>query len=211
VNGRLEILGIVGYQGIIELMYRAGAVSSVVADVVYERDEFSYQPGRDEVPQHVIDWDAEDRGQLRLVYAYARMQDGAVSKVVVLSKAAIDTIKKSSQGSDSKYSPWVNHPASMWLKSAVRQLAKWVPTSAEYVLHAERIRAERGAASVDTPTAPALPSGGIVEHLSDEQVNRTTGEIIDSDRDLDGVVVDAEILDPDGPEWPDVAQPGGGA
>jgi hypothetical protein len=32
VKGQLEILGIVGYQGYIELMYRAGAISSVVAE-----------------------------------------------------------------------------------------------------------------------------------------------------------------------------------
>lgn len=40
VKGQLEILGIVGYQGYIELMYRAGAISSVVAECVYENDQF---------------------------------------------------------------------------------------------------------------------------------------------------------------------------
>jgi recombination protein RecT len=142
VKGRLEILGIVGYQGHIELMYRAGAVASVIAEVVYSGDKFSYQPGRDDVPQHEIDWDAEDRGTLRLVYAYARMKDGATSRVVVLNKADIARIKQSSQGSDSQYSPWKNHEAAMWLKSAVRQLQKWVPTSAEYRREVMRASAE---------------------------------------------------------------------
>lgn len=157
VKGRLEILGIVGYQGHIELMYRAGAVASVIAEVVYTADKFDYQPGRDDVPAHVIDWDAEDRGRLRLAYAYARMKDGAVSKVIVLSKADINRIKASSQGADSEYSPWVKHEAAMWLKSAVRQLQKWVPTSAEFRREQLRAKAEaeRVAEERELPETPA--------------------------------------------------------
>lgn len=141
VKGQLEILGIVGYQGLIELIYRAGAVSSVVAECVYENDGFKFKPGCDERPDHDIDWDAEDRGELRLVYAYAVMKDGATSKVVILNKAKIAKIKAKSQGASSEYSPWQTNTDAMWLKSSVRQLAKWVPTSAEYVR--EQMRAAR--------------------------------------------------------------------
>jgi recombination protein RecT len=144
VKGRSEILGIVGYQGFIELMYRAGAISSVVAECVYVNDEFKFRPGQDERPIHDIDWDAEDRGKLRLVYAYAVMKDGATSKVVVLNRQAIAVIKKSAQGAESEYSPWQTAEPAMWLKSAVRQLAKWVPTSAEY--RREELRAARDVA-----------------------------------------------------------------
>jgi len=171
VKGRLEILGIVGYQGHIELMYRAGAISSIVAEVVYAKDTFSYAPGRDDVPHHDIDWDSDDRGPLRLVYAYARMKDGATSRVVVLNRADIARIKTSSQGSDSDYSPWKLHEASMWLKSAVRQLQKWVPTSAEF--RREELRAQAEAARVsqqhDLPPvmseyeAPETVDGEVVE------------------------------------------------
>lgn len=164
VKGQLEILGIVGYQGLIELMYRAGAISSVVAECVYGQDEFDYQPGVDERPRHRINWDADDRGQLRLVYAYAVMKDGATSKVVVLNRAAIAKIKRTSQGADSDYSPWKTNEPAMWLKSAVRQLAKWVPTSAEYMR--EQLRAVRDVHAETGPpgmTAPVLPDGPIYD------------------------------------------------
>ena len=72
-----EVTGVRGYQGEIELMYRAGAISSVIVEAVYSNDQFQFRPGRDERPLHDIDWDAEDRGTLRLVYAYAVMKDGA--------------------------------------------------------------------------------------------------------------------------------------
>ena len=181
VKGQLEILGIVGYQGYVELMYRAGAVSSVVAEVVYTGDEFDYQPGRDEKPHHCINWDSPDRGSLRLVYAYAPMRGGATSKVVVLNKADIQRIKKSSQGSDSDYSPWVTNEAAMWLKSAVRQLQKWVPTSAEYrsELRADAVEIQRARAEAERPTHEGEPL---------PNVNTETGEISDEE------VYDAEVV-----------------
>lgn len=138
IKGRLEILGIVGYQGHIELMYRAGAVASVVAEVVHANDVFRFRPGADDIPHHEIDWDSADRGPMRLVYAFARMKDGATSKVVVLNKTAIEKIKAQSQGANSEYSPWQLWEQQMWLKSAVRQLQKWVPTSAEYIREQHR-------------------------------------------------------------------------
>lgn len=181
VKGQMEILGVVGYQGLIELMYRAGAISSVVAECVYTGDHFEYRPGRDERPAHEIDWDSEDRGKLRLVYAYAVMKDGATSKVVVLNAAAIRTIKASAQGADSQYSPWQTNEAAMWLKSAVRQLAKWVPTSAEYMR--EQLRAARDVAAEHSAAPMAAP------HIPDDAPVDVTGLVEVDD------VVDAELVD----------------
>ena len=90
--------------------------------------------------------------------AFARMRDGATSKVVVMNKAAIDRVKKSAQGTDSSYSPWTTNPDAMWLKSAVRQLAKWVPTSAEYIR--EQMRAARDVAA-EIDNAPVGPDLGL--------------------------------------------------
>lgn len=177
VKGRPEVLGIVGYQGIIEMIYRAGAVSSVIAENVYENDGFDYQPGRDELPRHTIDWDSSDRGKLRLVYAYARLRSGAVSKVVVLNRAEVAKIKASSMGSDSPYSPWQTNEAAMWLKSAVRQLRKWVPTSAEY---RDQMRTDQ----VETARAHAEGSRAPVP-----VVDMETGEVFE-DEPVDAVLVE---------------------
>lgn len=181
VKGRPEVLGIVGYQGIVEMMYRAGEVVSVIAECVYENDGFQYQPGRDDLPIHSIDWDSEDRGKLRLVYAYARTRSGAISKVVVLNRAQVTKIKRSSQGSDSEYSPWRTNEDAMWLKSAVRQLRKWVPTSAEY---RDQIRYDNeGVARVQAEVASNRPRAAVVDTV--------TGEIVDADVDA----FDAEFVE----------------
>jgi recombination protein RecT len=57
-----KVLGVRGYQGEIELIYRAGAVSSVIAEVVYDQRQVRLPAGPRRKPRHEIDWDAEDRG-----------------------------------------------------------------------------------------------------------------------------------------------------
>ena len=153
-KGVLKVQGIEGYRGIIERMYRAGAIASVIVEVVREGDTFRYAPGRDERPVHEVDWFGDDRGKLKGVYAYAVMKDGATSKVVVLNRAQVMEAKAKSDGASSQYSPWNTSEESMWLKTAARRLEKWVPTSAEYIR--EQMRAARDvlAEPVGTTTLP---------------------------------------------------------
>jgi len=187
VAGRLEILGIVGYQGYVELMYRAGAISSVVVEVVRENDEYRYQRGVDEMPVHRFTPFARDaeRGKVIGTYAYAKMKDGAISKVVELNQDDIDRIKKSSQGASSEYSPWTNHEAAMWMKSAARQLRKWVPTSAEFLREQARAIAEANRVREDN---------NLPQHGDEADV-------------LDGEIVDQADTDDNG--WPEVIKPAG--
>lgn len=184
VKGQLEILGITGYQGYVELMYRAGAVSSVVVQVVRENDEYRYQRGVDRTPVHRFKPFAReaDRGPIVGVYAYAEMlSGGAVSQVVELNQDDIDRIKAVNPAAGSEYSPWTKWEASMWMKSAARQLRKWVPTSAEY-----RKEIARAAAEVHRVIAePGVPAG------------------IDSPQ---GDAIEGELVDDAPGEWPATAQ-----
>lgn len=182
---RTEVTGVRGYQGEIELMYRAGAVSSVIVEVVRECDEFSYRPGRDERPAHDIDWDLslEERGELRLAYAYAVMKDGATSKVVVLNKGHIAQARAKSGNADKDSSVWNTDTEAMWLKTAAHRLTKWVPTSAEYIREQLRAKADVDAeqqAPALMPTAP-LPqpydSGADDDAIDAEFVDDETGEV----------------------------------
>lgn len=123
-----EVNGIVGYTGIIELMYRAG-VKAVHAELVCVNDQFEYQPGQD-VPTHTVDWFG-DRGEVRGAYAYATLPSGAKSKVAVVGPKEIARAMAESKGSDKPTSPWQKDYPAMVLKTAVRRLEKWVPTSPE--------------------------------------------------------------------------------
>jgi len=183
-RGAKIIKGIVGYQGIVELIYRAGAVSSVVVETVRANDTFRYVIGRDERPVHEIDWFAEDRGPLVGVYAYAVMKDGATSKVVVLNKHQVMDAKAKSDGRNSEFSPWNTNEEAMWLKTAVRRLAKWVPTSAEYMREQLRAQAEvagelNAAPQTGAPTMPQ-PATSLDETDPDyEDDSPVEGELVD--------------------------------
>lgn len=203
-----EVQGIEGYRGIVERMYRSGAVASVVVREVCANDKFRFVEGVTDRPQHnfsgadVNDLNAtgadffgpkgsRDRGEMVGVYAYAILTTGAVSRVVILSKSDVMAAKAASDGGDSDYSPWnrldggPDHPEfkgrSMWWKTAARRLEPWVPTSAEFRRELMRATAEAQRAA-EAPIAL---------------------------KDLSGydVAIDGELV-PDG-EWPDTATPGG--
>jgi recombination protein RecT len=169
VKGNWEVLGITGYQGDVELMYRAGAVSSVIVEAVHEGDTFEYVPGLHDRPIHHIDHFG-DRGELKGAYAYAIMKDGATSKVVVANKVRIQRAIDASPTAHSDYSPWKKDPASMYLKTAAHDLAKWVPTSAEYRDH--QPTAKELTASPTQEAAPAEPA-------PEPGVDQATGEVED--------------------------------
>ena len=174
-----KILGVVGYQGEVELMYRAGAVSSVIVENVYANDKFSWNPGTMTKPLHEVDWfGGSDRGKIVGSYAYAIMKDGAVSKVVIVNQARIDRAKKASATAGKSFSPWTSDEAAMVLKTAAHDLAKWVPTSAEYIR--EQVRAVRDVANEPVKTPEPKPETVVSPRQHHpEPVNTVTGELVD--------------------------------
>lgn len=193
-KGRPEVQGIEGYRGIIERMYRSGAVRKVVVREVCADDKFRYIEGIDDKPLHSIGDEGEtgadffgatgsrQRGEMVGVYAYAELTTGAVSRVVLLSRADVMAARENSDSKDSPYSPWnrldggKDRPEfkgrSMWWKTAARRLEPWVPTSAEF--RREQLRAQAAAVfpaavadaareaqdrDAETPDVPAAAGG----------------------------------------------------
>jgi recombination protein RecT len=168
---KIVVSGQKGYQGEIELIYRAGATAGVIVEVVREADEFIWKPGRLDTenpprwhgpmdrPIHDIDWKLPDRGPLTHVYAYGLMKSGGVSKVIVLDKAAIDKAKAVNEFSGDKNSPWQKWDEPMWLKTGVHRLQKFVPTSSEYigVTPGPALAATAVPIAITAPS-PAMPS-----------------------------------------------------
>lgn len=184
IKGRDTVTGFPGWEGYVELMYRAGAVSSVKAEIVRVADRFVYRPDM-ERPEHDVDWFGS-RGDVRGAYAYAEMVGGGVSKVVVIGPEEIARAKAASAGSDRPDSPWVTDYAAMVLKTALRQLQKWVPTSAEY--RREQLRA---ASQVAAEALPTVVGAEVIAVAAERIETDVPGVVVDED----GVLWDAE--DPD--------------
>lgn len=183
-----EVTGIEGYKGIIERMYRAGGVSSVVAQVVRQRDV--YRPrGENTPPVHEYDDFASpgERGPMRGAYAYAVFPDGRCSQVIRMGKAEIMEHKAKSRGSDRSDSPWQQWEPAMWKKTVLRALEPYVPTSTEY---------RTAVAAAARPLEPAVFHR--IEHAPGQ----------DSAAEP---VYDAELVEDPGPAVPDEKAPGGPA
>lgn len=170
-KGRPEIQGIEGYRGIIERMYRSGAVASVIVREVCANDEFEFVEGEQDRPRHKVNWfgGKAGRGDMIGVYAYAVLTTGAVSRVVILSRDDVMDAKAKSDGANSDYSPWKTNERAMWWKTAARRLEPWVPTSAEYRREQLRAAVEADNLRRDTPPHVDVATGQILDaELVDE-------------------------------------------
>ena len=123
-----EVQFIIGYRGMIDLARRSGQILSIEAHVVHEADSFSCRLGLDPDLQHEPAWDAEDPGELRFVYAVAKLKDGG-TQFEVMSRAQIEAIRKRSKASGN--GPWKTDFEAMAKKTVIRQLFKYLPVSIE--------------------------------------------------------------------------------
>lgn len=151
-GGRYECQLQIGYKGLLELMWRSGMVASINADVVYrqevEQGLFAYESGMEVSLHHKIDLlhDARSDNDNDIVAAYAcaKLKTGQ-TVVRVLTRKEINQARASSQGGNSPYSPWAKHFKAMALKTAIKRLASWVPTSQA----AEAVALEEGYAKIE--------------------------------------------------------------
>lgn len=175
-----EVVGITDYTGLEELIYRAGAASSVRFSIVRENDEFEYEPTWAGPPKHKVDYFGSDRGAMIGAYAYAVMKDGATSQVVVMNRAEIEHVRNQSplwsRASEAKraQSPWTLWTDRMWLKTVIRQLAKHVPTSTEY------LTAQLAAVAKAHGAPPSQPMDA-PEVTAVQMVDPETGEVLDAE------------------------------
>ena len=161
----MEITGMTDYKGEIELMYRAGGVESVHAQVVREHDAFAWKPGMT-MPEHQITAnesgqiglsDEDERGRLTGVYAFAKLRGGGVSQVVVMSRSEVKKHRDIAKTEEFWGPPWPKEgpwTPNMWLKTALHGLPTWVPTSPEYITELWRA----AAAVTRVPDAVLPPS-----------------------------------------------------
>lgn len=150
----------IGYKGYIELMRRSGKITSVVAQEVCENDEFELEYGLEEKLFHKP-CITGDRGPAMGYYAYARFIDGGHAFVFMTMQEIIRIRDKYSKSADR--GPWRDEFDAMAKKTAIKQLAKYMPMSVEL---AENL-------SLDETMRRDVLSDEIIS------VDYETGEIID--------------------------------
>jgi len=163
--------------GILKKIRNSGELASISANVVYERDSFTYELGDYERIEHKPYLGA-DRGQAIAVYAIARTKDGAVYREV-MSVADVEKVRASSRAANS--GPWTQWWDEMARKTVIRRIAKRLPSSADVdaVLDADNEATgfvQQGTIDI-TPAAPSIENPGEPSRLKAAIVDNETGEI----------------------------------
>lgn len=129
------------YQGLLIKARNSGDVGKITAQLVYEHDSFTYNPARDDVPDHEVDWFG-DRGKIKGVYAVAWLKSTGAAVVEIMSKDETDKIKNDNAPRLSKggpiVGPWADNEGEMMRKTAIRRLVKYLPMSSELAQHLDR-------------------------------------------------------------------------
>lgn len=127
---RMTAVFVPDYKGLIQLAYNHPAVGSIWSTPVFAKDEFVYSEGLNRTLYHVPYAGDDDPGELKAAYAVCKLRSNE-TVFRVLRKRDIVKIKARSPGASKADSPWKTHEPDMWCKSAVKQLCKFIPQSAE--------------------------------------------------------------------------------
>lgn len=204
-----NIVGIVEYTGELELIHRTGQVRTVCAEIVWSHDTFSrgahphdppsFEPAGGRFPSE------KERGEPEGGFAYAVFENGTTSRVVYMATDEVMLHKKAARNKNVWESDFWR---SMWLKTFVHELYKWVPKSPEFLAASMRVMAAgdlpgvpqaewaSGLASaapqtaigspVENPAPPAAPSpaegGGKVNGAALKAITKLLDEFGCTDR-----------------------------
>ncbi|URC17669.1 RecT-like DNA pairing protein [Gordonia phage Tardus] len=148
---------VLGYQGLLELIYRSGLVETIVARAVYENDEFLLEYGlSSDTLVHRPPAGFKPRGKAVAYYAIARMKNGGYQITDPVGLADMQSFARKHANGGGRSGPWKEHFDEMAKKTMIRQLAKMLPKSPEVmraITHDGAVRTDHTADSIDeTPT-----------------------------------------------------------
>lgn len=126
-TGKTEVQLIIDYKGLIALAKRSGEVVNWRAELVCEKDEFTWENG---VVTHKINWlDQEGRGNTLAVYSHVRNVNG-IDDYEVMTSDQVNKIKARSKSQ--KFGPWVTDWDEMAKKTVMRRHSKRLTLSPEF-------------------------------------------------------------------------------
>lgn len=113
--------------GLIKLARQSGEISTITAQIVYEKDTFEIDIASDTRPIHRPYLDG-DRGKFRIAYALAVFKDGT-HQLEVMTHGQIEKIRNISRAKNA--GPWKDHWDEMARKTVLKRLMKYLSLSPE--------------------------------------------------------------------------------
>lgn len=145
---------IIGYKGMIDLMWRSGQYKSLAVHEVCENDEFEFEYGLEEKLRHKPA--LKDRGKTIGYYLVAHYKDGG-HFVYFMSVEDIEKHRARSKAANS--GPWVTDYDAMARKTVIRAASRWMPMSIELqrqLAQDETVKTEISEDMTEVPNADAM-------------------------------------------------------
>jgi recombination protein RecT len=117
---------IIGYKGLIDLMYRSERINMVQTGVVHKGDHWLYERGMAPKLEHRP---CDEPGSMTHVYSVVHLKGCDMPSVEVMTRREVDAIKGRSRAAGS--GPWVTDYEAMAVKTCIRRHSKVLPMSAE--------------------------------------------------------------------------------
>jgi recombination protein RecT len=148
-TGEVVCQFIVGYKGLIKLAWQSERVLSIVGQTVRDGDDFDFAYGLDPFLRHKPA--RTGRGDAYAWYAAAKIAGGG-SAFEVLYRDDVERIRERSKAKDD--GPWRTDYDAMAKKTAIRQLAKYLPMSTAFDTAAANDETVRTSTRVDQLDSP---------------------------------------------------------
>jgi recombination protein RecT len=165
---------IIGYKGMIDLIYRSGKVATIQANTVDEADTFLFNYGAKPNIHHVPA--IKQSGNVIYVYAVITFKDGSF-QFVVLTMDEITKIRACSKGINNPSHPWHTWSDEMMKKTALKRLFKYIPISIEV---ATALVVDEAESTVDFLSDTIIDEDGQTYETKTETL---IDEILDSNRE----------------------------
>lgn len=177
------------FMGIQKRARNSGEIAGLIAQVVYEKDEFVQRPEDFDNPiHHRPPALGSDRGRPIGAYALAKLKDGTVVSEV-MDVAEIEKIRAVSRAAQK--GPWVQWWDQMARKTVFKRMSKWLPLDADVdalIRHDNAVEA-----------APLAPVAGVDEIEGSAEIPIDDFEAAGRGITLDSATADGEDI-PSGPD-----------
>lgn len=185
-NGKKLVQWMPMVAGILKKVRQSGEVETIGAKLVYQAEidagRFNYQikDGVETIDHQPMLWG--DRGEKVLVYAFCKFKSGDFQYHFMHRDDVLK--RKNASRAKSDFGPWKQWEDEMWLKTAVRGLAKYLPLSSELAAtlardgdapEFERLKSD----AQDIGAAAAML--GAPADVMDEPYDAETGEVTEAE------------------------------
>lgn len=162
-----------GYKGLIDLAYRSGEVKTIMAQTVYENDEFDFEFGLLPKLHHIPA--KSNRGNPVWFYAVFKTVNGGEGFEVM----SVEDVKAHAKKYSKSYSdgPWQTNFEEMAKKTVLKKALKYAPIKTEFVRQIETDETIKSTISDDMTLVPSENEIYEAEVENEYSVDPATGEV----------------------------------